>query len=145
MDYHYPFIEFTEHVAALVYVMRYEVVNHHPPCNEFVELGGRKDFDADQMRVLDYLSQYIPDEDERVFKAVRLLMAYDFIWDHIEEFYRYDLVQRMGEGEWRLSDALLFGVHHYFCCTQPSDHIDAQAVASIALASNQKKTGVSNG
>jgi hypothetical protein len=128
----YTFEEFGDHLAAMEMVQDYE---HVTLANgETVELSGARSFENMVPRVMDYMRQIYPDEEEAVFKGACLVMILNHVATDIELFEDANLAVMGTADKPALVHPRAWRALHHFYAKHPlqSGHIETRDIIEYA-------------
>jgi hypothetical protein len=130
----YPFEQFCDHFRALPIVREYETVQlGYPTTTPPLEVGQSRDFEAQSLRLLDYMSQVIPNRDEQAYKASRLMSAMMFLATNKDTLRGAGLMREASEASPVLvSPDLVRAVHHYFGAEQMDPAMSVADIIALA-------------
>ncbi len=141
--YSYSFKEFSQHFCALPLVGKYsEVQLDYSITKSPLHIGQSNCFEAQILRVMDYMAQVIEDREERTYKGIRLHSAMTYLSRHINDFEHKGLAYREtdeGKPSW-VSEPVLKALHKALCGSRPPTQPQIKRV--IALAEKFKKAEV---
>ena len=133
--YKYTLDEFKNHYAAMAVVGKYkEVVFEHDSDKPPLIVGEEKGFEAQVLRIMDYRGQIYQDRDERIYKAVRLHSALNYVSSHIKAFEKSGLAyveNDPNKPSW-VSSSVVCAVYKVFCCPRPPTRPRIQRVIKLA-------------
>ena len=133
----YPYDEFLAHYLAMPMVRQYEVVHlNYEKLSESVDVGDEHDLDTEMLRIWDYLCQQIPDEDERVYKAIVIGRVLTHLNRHIQLYTQGGFVDPgPPETPHLIYDPLLRALHQFYTQPAPAAFIPHPSSLSPGLAS----------
>jgi hypothetical protein len=108
--YPYTYEEFERHFADYSVVRQYRHVARQ---GEQVEVGDSKSFEVTVLRVMDYMRQIYPNEEEAQQKTNMFILIQMYLAEHAQEFDQGDLAV-LGSEEGLASRHLLRAVHHLY-------------------------------
>ncbi len=134
--YDYPFEQFLNHFRAMITVRQYrEVLTDYDNLRDPLYIGEAREWEAQLLRILDYMAQDVPDRPERLRKTITFLTIVHYIADNRDKFKEAGLALP-GEGERPASIAksVLQAVHSFFSAPEPPEtwEVDAQNVIDLA-------------
>lgn len=134
--YEYPLDQFLNHFEAMMTVRRYQdVYMDYDTPRDPLHVGESKDWDAQLLRIHDYMAQVIPDRIERLHKAVTLYTIMNYVATNFSAFEKAGLtLPGEGDGPSFIAGSVLEAVHFVFAAEEaPNSHdVDTQKIIDLA-------------
>jgi hypothetical protein len=97
---------------------------------DYISTTAKEDPEEEISDILDSLI-LIKDEDEKLFRCIRLSAARFFLLENLFFFQRQGFVELLDEHRCRIDLRLLKGLHHFYCEKEPIDYLQAGEVLNL--------------
>jgi len=130
----YKYDEFLNHFQAMLYVREYETAHlDYSSLEKAFYVNGDYSTEANLFRIIDYFTQLGYTEEERIYKASRLMILLMYLSKHFNYFDKQRFVViGAKDGPSLVSEPLLRALHEHFCGAKLPNNINPDKIVERA-------------